>query len=201
MNSLARRGAHARRDGVRFAGLAVACTVASLSAHARDLSIGVGAGIDRAKTDCVAAYACNHSSAHAKLFVAYEPVQNIEVQALAFEAGHFDGGDTSPLGTPFGGRFKVTGIGLAAGYRWALAPNWSVKGQVGIASVRTEFEFAAPFDGSASRTTTQPLIGLSLAWQLAPDLRLSLDNDESRFKVHTSHGALRMLGLAAQFSF
>ena len=48
---------------------------------------------------------------------------------------------------------------------------------------------------------TQPLLGLSLAWQVAPRVKLSLDYDETRFKVYTTHGSLRMFGLAAQFAF
>jgi hypothetical protein len=201
MNRLARRTARGRRDGVRYVLTAAACAVASIGAHAGDFSVGVGAGVDRAKVDCVAAYPCDRGSAHAKLFVGYQPVPNVELQALAFDAGHFDGGDTSPLGTPFGGRFKASGVGLAAGYRWGFAPDWSLKGQLGVASVRTRFDYAAPFGGDASETTTQPLLGLSLAWQVAPRVKLSLDYDETRFKVYTTHGSLRMFGLAAQFAF
>lgn len=201
MNSLVRCAARGRRDGGRYALAAAACAVASMTVHAGDFSVGAGAGVDRGKADCVAAYACDHGSAHAKLFVGYAPAQNIELQALAFDAGHFDGGDTTSLGTPFGGRFKVTGVGIAAGYRWGFAPDWSLKAQVGIAQVRTRFDYAAPFTGDTSETSTQPLLGLSLAWRVAPNVQLSLDCDETRFKAYTSHGSLRMLGLAAQFSF
>jgi hypothetical protein len=200
MNSLARRTARGRRDGFRCALTAAACAAACVSAHAGDFSVGAGGGVDRGKADCVATYPCDRGSAHAKLFVGYEPVPNVELQALAFDAGHFDGGDTTPLGTPFGGRFKVRGVGLAAGYRWGFAPDWSLKGQLGVATVRTRF-YAAPFGGQASESTTQPLLGLSLGWRVAPNLRLSLDYDETRFKVYTTHGSLRMFGLAAQFSF
>lgn len=165
MNSLARRSAHGRRDGVRYALTAAAGAVACLSAHAGDFNVGVGAGVDQGKADCVAAYPCDRSSTHTKLFFGYEPTRNIELQALAFDAGRFDGGDITPLGTPFGGRFRVSGIGIAAGYRWAFAPAWSLKGQLGIASVRTRFDYAAPFSGDASQTTTQPLVGLSLGYE------------------------------------
>jgi hypothetical protein len=32
-------------------------------------------------------------------------------------------------------------------------------------------------------------------------VRLSLDYDLTRFKVHKTHGSLQMLGFAAQYSF
>ncbi|MES1164081.1 MAG: hypothetical protein ABUL50_13605, partial [Rhizobacter sp.] len=118
-----------------------------------------------------------------------------------FDAGRFDGGDISPLGTPFGGRFKVDGLGIAGGYRWGFAPGWSLKGQLGIARVRTRFDYASPFSGDASQTTTQPLAGLSLAYAIAPKWQLSLDLDETRFKVHTTRGSLRLWGVAAQVAF
>lgn len=193
--------ARGRREGLRQALVAAACAVAGVAAHAGDFSVGAGAGIDRGKTDCVAGYPCDHGSASAKLFAGYQFPNNLELQALYFDAGHFDGGDTSPLGTAFGGRFKVSGIGAAAGYRWAFAPGWSLKGQLGVASVRTRFDYAAPFSGDVSMTTTQPLIGLSLGYEIAPRWRLSLDFDETRFKAHTTRGSLRMLGAAAQFAF
>ena len=42
---------------------------------------------------------------------------------------------------------------------------------------------------------------MSVAYALTPALRLSLDYDVTRFKVHKTHGSLQMLGLAAQYSF
>lgn len=59
-----------------------------------------------------------------------------------FDAGRFKGGDTTPLGTQFGGTFKVNGFGLTAGYRWEFAPLWSVAARAGVASVRTRFDYA-----------------------------------------------------------
>lgn len=201
MNSPARRPARGRRDDVRYALAMAGFATLSLSAHAQEFSVGVGTGIDRGKTDCVAGYACDRGSAHAKLFAGYRLGSGVELQALVFDAGHFNGGDTSPVGTPFGGRFKVGGVGIAAGYRWAFAPGWSLKGQLGVASVRARFEYAAPFSGEASQTTTQPLAGLSLGYEIAPNWTLSLDVDETRFKVHTTRGSLRLWGVAAQFAF
>ena len=45
------------------------------------------------------------------------------------------------------------------------------------------------------------LAGLSLAYAITPNWQLSLDVDETRFKVHTTRGSLRMLGVAAQYAF
>lgn len=200
MSSSALAAEGRRRPSFRCAWLA-SLSLASLCAQASNFSLGAGGGLDRGKTDCVDAYACDHASAHAKVFLGYRVAEGIELQALAFDAGRFDGGDTTPLGTPFGGRFKVSGVGLAAGYRWSFMPGWSLKGQLGIASVRTHFDYAPPYSGSASQSTTQPLAGLSLGYQIAPNWQLSFDYDETRFKVHTTHGSLRMLGIAAQYTF
>jgi Outer membrane protein beta-barrel domain len=200
MSSLSLPASARRRAPSRWA-LGVLALLGSMSALADELSIGVGAGLDRGKVDCVDPYTCDRSAAHAKLFAGYAFASGLELQALAFDAGHFDGGDTTPLGTPFGGRFKVSGVGVAAGYRWNFAPGWSLKGQLGLAEVRTRFDYSAPFSGEVSKSTTQPLVGLSLGYLIAPNWRLSVDYDETRFKAYTTRGSLRMLGVAAQVTF
>lgn len=204
MPSSVRPASGHRLNRVRSAWAAI-LSLASVWAQAGDFSVGAGAGLVRGKTDCVDAYACEHASTHARLFLDYRlsggVTDGVELQAVLFDGGKFDGGDTSPLGTAFGGRFKVEGIGLAAGYRWSFMPGWSLKGQLGVASVRTRFDYAAPFAGEVSKTTTQPLACLSLAYAITPNWQLSLDYDETRFKVHTTRGSLRMLGVAAQYAF
>lgn len=170
-------------------------------ARADEVSIGLGAGFDRGRVKCISQFPCDRKAEHAKVFASYTFTQGLELQALGFHGGSFDGGDIAPLGTPFGGRFKVSGLGVAAGYRWRLSPDWSLRGQLGGASVRTRFAYASPFSGEASKTTTQPLAGLSLGWRVAPNWQLSLDLDETRFKAHTTRGSLRMLGAALQYSF
>lgn len=171
------------------------------AAAAADFSIGAGAGSDKGKGRCVDAFACDRNDAHWKLFAGLPLAGAFEVQAVVFDAGRFKGGDTTPLGSEFGGRFEVSGAGLTGGYRWAIAPSWSLVGRLGVAAVRTRFDYADATVGSASETTAQPLTGLGVAYALTPSVRLSLDYDLTRFKVHKSHGSLQMLGLAVQTSF
>jgi hypothetical protein len=168
---------------------------------AGDIDIGIGAGVDRGRVDCVASFPCDRSSSHAKLTADYRFAEPWTVQAMYFNAGHFQGGDTTPLGTEFGGTFRVEGLGLTAGYRWTFAPDWSVVGRAGAASVRTRFEYANALAGDVSRTTLQPLAGVGIAYAITPSLRVGVDYDVTRFKVHTTRGPLHMLGMAAQFSF
>ena len=188
------------RSGVRWAFAAAASIGAPLVAAA-DFSVGVGAGVDRGRGECVASFPCDSSSTHGKLFAGYRIGESVDVQAVFFDAGRFKGGDTTPLGTEFGGTFKVSGVGVTGGYRWQLAPSWSLGGRAGLAAVRTRFDYANPAFGTASKTTLRPLVGLSLAYAITPAVRLSLDYDATLFKVHTTRGSLQMLGLAAQYSF
>jgi hypothetical protein len=185
----------------RVRALAFAAALGATGAAAAELSVGVSAGADQGRVDCVASFACDHRSSHVKLYAGYEVAPAIDVQLAFFDAGRFRGGDTTPLGTEFGGTFKVSGIGVTAGYRWAFTPAWSLTARAGLASVRTRFDYANTVWGSASQTTAQPVFGLGLAYAISPTLRLGIDYDATRFKVHTTHGRLQMLGLAAQFSF
>jgi len=185
----------------RYLFAAVASTAAGPFAAAADFSIGVGAGIDRGRVDCVGSFPCDRSSTHGKLFFGYQINDAVDVQAVFFDAGRFKGGDTTPLGTEFGGQFKVNGFGITGGYRWALAPSWSLVARGGFAAVRTRFDYARADIGSASKTTLQPLAGLGLAYAITPSVRLGLDCDVTGFKVHTRRGSLQMLGLAAQYAF
>ena len=184
-----------------FAGPAALLCLAAGSACAADFSVGVAAGADQGRVDCVAGFACEHKGSFGKLFGVYSLAPATELQATLFDAGRFKGGDTTPLGTAFGGTFKVSGLALSLGYRWALAPEWSLVARAGIANVRTRFDYANAAYGSASKTTTQPLIGLGVSYAMAPTWRVGLDFDLTRFKVHTTQGRLQMLGLAAQVSF
>ena len=198
------RAPHRRATPSRLAHLALA-VIATGSvpgvASAGEFSVGFGAGADSGKVDCVASAPCDHRSTHWQLFADYALGDTVALRAAWFDAGRFDGGDTTPQGLEFGGRFKVSGLGLTAGYRWALAPQWGLTGRAGLAVVRTRFDYANPVWGSASKTTTQPLVGVGLAYAVTPTVRLGLDWDVTRFKVHTTQGPLQMLGVSAQLSF
>ena len=201
---------HARPNLVASAAShhAARCLLATLAftgatASAADFSIGIAAGPDRGRVDCVASFPCDRSSAFAKLFAGYRFGDALDAQVVYFDGGSFKGGDTTPLGTAFGGKFKVSGLGVTAGYRWGFAPAWSLNARAGLASVRTRFEYAAPFGsiGSASQTTTQPLLGVGIGYAVTSSVRVGLDYDVTQFRVHTTRGPLQMLGVAAQFSF
>lgn len=187
---------HAGRWLLALAGLAGTGTAAS-----QEFSVGLGAGADRGRVDCVASFACDRSGGNSKLTGGYRFAEAVDVQAVYFDAGKFKGGDTTPLGTEFGGTFKVSGFGVSAGYRWDLAPGGSLTARAGAASVRTRFIYENTVWGSASKTTLQPLAGLGIAYAVSPSLRVGVDYDVTRFKVHTTRGPLQMLGLAAQYSF
>ena len=181
--------------------LGTAALLAAGATFGADFSVGLGASADRGRVDCVASFSCDRGSAAWKLFAGYRVSQAVDVQTVWFDEGRFKGGDTTPLGTEFGGSFKVSGFGLTGGYRWDFAPSWSLGGRAGIAAMRTRFDYANAAFGSASKTTVQPLLGLGLAYAVTPSVRLSLDYDATRFKVHTTRGPLQMLGVSAQYSF
>src|SRR5436190_818493 len=77
----------------------------------------------------------------------------------------------------------------------------SLAARARAASVKTDFSYAPPFDGSKSKTTLQPLAGLGIGYAVTPALRVGLDYDITRFKAHDTRGPLQMLGLAMQYSF
>ena len=191
------------RRGSALAGASLAAILATTAPEARaaDWSVGFAAGPAQGRVECVDAFPCDRSGAFWKIAGAWRATPEVELQLSAFGTGKFDGGDTTDLGTAFGGDFRVNGLGFTAGYRWALAPGWSVAARLGVASVRTRFGYAAPFDGSRSKTLAQPLGGIGIAYELTPQWRLGLDYDETRFKVHEQRGALRMLGVSAQYGF
>ncbi len=180
---------------------ALAVALSAASASAQDYSVGIAVGPDRGRVDCVASFPCDRSSVHWKLTGAYRFDAVYDVQLAYFGAGRFEGGDTTPLGTEFGGTFRVGGIGLTAGYRWTFAPGWSGVARIGAAGVHTRFEYANALAANVGKTTLQPLAGIGIAYDFSPTLRVGVDYDVTRFKVHTTRGPLSMLGLAAQFSF
>ena len=181
--------------------LALTMLGAGAAVQAADLSVGFVLAGSNGKGRCVDAFACDRSSGGGKVFGSWRFDDALDVQVVGFDAGHFKGGDTTPLGTAFGGRFMASGGGVTLGYRWAFAQQWSLTGRAGVAAVRTRFDYVADELGHASKTTAQPLAGLRLAWQATPQIGLGLDYDVTRFKVHTTRGTLQMFGVAAQFTF
>ncbi len=179
--------------------LLLAC--AAVPAAAADFTVGAGGGAANGRVDCVDGFPCDHGSGSWKLYAGWRPSDVVELQLVGFGAGRFDGGDIATGGAAFGGRFKVDGVGLTGGYRWTFAPAWSLVGRAGVASVHTRFDDADGSVGSVSKTTTQPLAGASLVWQITPAIGLALEDDITRFKAHDTHGTLNTLGIAVQFSF
>ncbi|MEO8835617.1 MAG: outer membrane beta-barrel protein [Caldimonas sp.] len=171
------------------------------AAHAQDFLIGIAAGSDRGRVDCVASFPCDRSSSRWKLTGAWRFADPWDLQLAYFSGGRFHGGDPIPAAAEFGGTFRVEGIGLTAGYRWPFAPSWSAVGRLGAASMRTRFEYANALAGDVSKTTLQPLAGVGIDYAITPSVRIGIDYDVTRFKVYRTQGSLRMLGLAAQFSF
>ena len=179
---------------------AVSMTVGH-AAHAQSLSIGVGGGVDRGRVDCVSSFPCDRSGSHFKLTGGYGFGNGWDAQLVYLHGGNFQGGDPIPGGGEFGGTFRVDGVGLSAGYRVDIANDWSVVARLGASSMRTRFAYANALLPDVSKTTVQPLAGIGIGYQVTPSVRLGIDYDVTRFKVYTKNGSLRMLGVAAQFSF
>ena len=171
-------------------------------ALAEDFSLGIGAGPDHGKVDCVAAFDCDRSSGSAKVFLGYRWSDTVDLQALYVDAGRFKGGDLTPVfATPFGGTFKVSGFGLSAGYRWQLGQGWSAVARGGLASMRTRFDYADDLASDVSKTKIEPLASLGVAYAITRQWRVSIDYDVTRFKAHNTTGPLQMLGVAAEYAF
>jgi hypothetical protein len=202
-DALARsRGPKTPQHGVPlWLALAAASTLGCDTARATDFSIGAGGGASRGKVDCLAAFPCDRSDTNFNLFAGYQITPAIDVRLTYFGGDSFKGADVSPLGTPFGGTFRVSGLGLTGGYLWRFAPAWSLHGRLGIASVQTRFDFADPFAGSASKTTVQPTAGLALGYDATSAVRVGLDLDATRFKAHSTQGSLQAIGVFAQYAF
>lgn len=181
--------------------LGVAAATGASAVGAQGFAIGLAAGPDRGRVDCVASFPCDRSSSHVKLTGAWRFADPWDVQLAYFSAGRFQGGDPIPGGGEFGGTFRVDGVGLSAGYRWDVAPGWSAIARLGASSMRTRFAYANALAPDVSRSTVQPLAGIGIGYAITPQVRLGLDYDVTRFKVHTKNGSLHMLGVAAQFSF
>lgn len=178
----------------------VACTGAA-AAGTPDFSVGIAAGPTRGNVDCVTSFRCDRSSTQLKLSGSWNFADPWDAQIAYFQAGRFQGGDPIPAGGQFGGTFRVAGLGVSAGYRWTFAPDWSAVARLGVAGMRTRFEYANALAADVSKTTLQPLAGLGIGYAITPSIRIGIEGDITRFKVYRKQGSLRMLGLAAQFSF
>ncbi len=163
---------------------------------------GGGIGLDDGRVDCLSGFKCDHTDKFFRVFGGYRLDDHVELQADWFQAGHFNGADTTPLGTKFNGEFGVTGFAFTGGYRYRFAPAWSVVGRAGVSVMRANFDYANPaYGGDKSKTTAQPYGSASLSYDVAPNVTVNLDYDLTRFKAHHDNGVLQLFGVSAQYAF
>ena len=91
-----------------------------------------GVGPDGGRVGCVASFACDLGSAAWNLFGTCRLARAVDLQAVYFDSGSFRGGDATALGTEFGCTFKLSGIGISAGYCWDVPPSWILSAPPGI---------------------------------------------------------------------
>lgn len=170
-------------------------------AHAGGVELGLTAGGDRGHVTCVDTFACERGSGFVKASAGWRFDNGVDVQLHVIDAGRFKGGDTTKLGTDFGGTFKVSAIGVTAGWRWSFAPQWELGLRGGVATVRARFDYENSAWGSRSKTTIQPLAGIGIGYAITPQWRVGVDYDATRIKANNEHGPLQMLGASVRYAF
>ena len=170
-------------------------------AFAEDFAVSVGGGATGGRVDCLDGFPCDHHAGYLKVAAAYGGFDPLELQVGYFRVGDLKGADTTPLGTKFGGTFKVSGVGFTAGYRWHVVPDVDLVARGGAAVVRARFAYDAPFAGEPSKTTVQPYGALTLQYALTPQWQVGLDYDLTRLNAHVRRGTLQMVGASLQYHF
>ncbi len=187
--------------------IAVALALAALlfglpsRSSAAGFELGATAGGDRGHVTCVSGFDCSRGSGFVKASAGWRFGNDLDVQLHVIDAGRFKGGDTTELGTVFGGTFQVSAVGITAGWRWAVAPQWELGVRGGLASVRTRFDYENSAWGSRSKTTIQPLAGIGIGYAITPQWRVGIDYDATRIKANREHGSLQMLGASVRYAF
>ena len=186
--------------------LLVATTAATLalspsSARAIDVDLSLAGGAATGRVDCLDGFPCDHHSGYFNAGAGLRLVEAVDLEASYFHVGDLKGGDTTPLGTRFGGTFRLEGIALTAGYRWAFAPDWAAVFRGGIAGVRARFAYDPPFSGEPSKTTAQPFGGIDVGYAIDRSWSVGLDYDVTRLKAHATRGMLQLFGAQVRYHF
>ena len=107
-----------------------------------------------------------------KLFAGYE-----FASGFALEGGYSQGAKASfsksTLGTPADATFKMTTLYTAARYTYAFNEDWSIFGKAGIAHNR--FSATDGAGESDNTSSTKPLLGLGVGYQLSKATALTLE--------------------------
>jgi hypothetical protein len=189
----------------RAAGLALLSLAIASPALAEDRKpfyLGAGFGLNNGRIDCLEEFKCDHTDKSEKLFGGWLLDPSIELQVTWYNAGHFNGGNVTPLGTHFGGEYGITGWAFTGGYRYALQPDITLIARGGVTFTRVNFDYLLPDYGSDKRkTTAQPYGGLTALMSVTPVIKVGLDYDLTRFKAHRDTGLLQTFGLSAQYAF
>jgi hypothetical protein len=185
-----------------FASLALAgfgLAIASAPAGAT-WSVGADAGLARLDVVCNAStLPCYRRGDGAGLHAAYTSDSGWGLRLAWHRTRGFAGSDVAG-GSQFGGALRFDTTELAGTWRTRIAPL-EAELRAGVASVDGEFTYAAGGSGTATRRTTQPIIGAALDWPLTAALAVRLDLQATRAEVATTSGRLAgvSLGLVARF--
>ncbi len=142
---------------------------------------------------------CDRRGHGAGLHAAYTSSSGWGLRLAWHRMRGFAGSDVAG-GSQYGGALRFDMTQLAGTWRTRIAPL-EAELRAGVASVDGEFTYAAGGSATASRRTTQPVIGAALDWPLTAALAVRLDLQATRGEVANTSGRLAgvALGLVARF--
>ena len=128
--------------------------IASTSALAQNVYVGVGAGQVSADIDCELDITCSvdDSDTGYKVFAGYKFTPN-----FALEGAYIDGGEVSESGTDSflgtaSGKIETTGFNIAAVGIWPVSKRFSIQGKAGVFIWDMDISVDSSSQGSASQS-------------------------------------------------
>lgn len=177
-------------------GLVLSAAASAQSTFTSQTYLGAEVGKGSWNDNCNASMPCSTNSNTYKIFGGYQFDKNFALEGSYFSLGSIKGsanynGGLNPL------RLKGTGFELDAVYQHELANQLSGFAKLGVASIKTEGSGAI----SDSTTSTQPVIGVGLNYQLTKELSLRTELESRRVKFEGNKETINNLSVGLQYHF
>jgi Outer membrane protein beta-barrel domain len=151
-------------------------------------------GSSKYDTDCAGTTKCDNTGSAFKFVGGYRLGNGIAIEGVSYNFGKAEYAD---LGLSL--ELKATAVGGGVAVYGELSPNWLVTARLGIASVK--MKGVVPNVGSTSDSSTNPYVGVAVAYHFTPTVSAEVGYDSTKGKVAGESGTISAFTLGIGIKF
>lgn len=185
------------KQAIVLAALIGAASVQAQTQTQEPIYITTAAGATHLNLDCTGTTSCDARDTGAKLVGGYQ-----FGNGLSFEIGYIAFGKFRAADGPLAITVKPTAFLLGAAYALPLSTDWGLNLRLGAAQVKTKISaVSGTLSGKDSESKVKAYAGVGLTYAISQTVKLELGADSTQSEYAGEKGNLRLVSVAATYSF